>query len=257
MRVSEWLKRRMIVRPDGREPAQLRAVELEMGFNRWAEGSCLIQAGQTRVLATATVEDKVPPFVRGTGQGWVQAEYAMLPRATHERTHRESVRGRQQGRSIEIQRLIGRSLRACLHLDRLGERSFIVDCDVLQADGGTRTAAITAGFMALWQAVHGMHRRQPFERPPFRGRLAAISVGLKDGQGLLDLSYQEDVAIDVDFNLVRLSTGHWVELQGTGEHAAFTREQLDSILGLGAQGLDELDALQRHTFLPGEALIDG
>ncbi|PSR22291.1 MAG: ribonuclease PH [Sulfobacillus acidophilus] len=244
------------MRPDRRARDELRAVKLELGYSRWAEGSCLIHAGGTIVLVTATVEDKVPPFVRGSGQGWIQAEYAMLPRATQERTHRESVRGRQQGRSIEIQRLIGRSLRAALYLNRLGERSIILDCDVLQADGGTRTAAITAAFMALWQAVHAMHKKTPFEKPPFRGRLAAVSVGLKNGESFLDLSYQEDVEIDVDFNLARMSTGQWVELQGTGEHSAFSREQLDQILDLGAAGLDRLDVIQRDAFREGAGLIE-
>lgn len=244
------------MRPDGRTENQVRPVTLEMGYSRWAEGSCLIRQGATHVLVTATVEDKVPPFVRGTGQGWIQAEYAMLPRATQERTHRESVRGRQQGRSIEIQRLIGRSLRAALFLERLGERSITIDCDVLQADGGTRTAAITAGFMALWQAVYVMHKKTPFEKRPFRGRQAAVSVGLKNGSALLDLSYEEDVSIDVDFNLARLSTGDWVEIQGTGEHRAFSREQLDQVLELGAEGLNQLDAVQREAFREGSILIE-
>lgn len=244
------------MRPDGRGRDQIRPVTLDMGVSRWAEGSCLIRAGGTHVLVTATVEEKVPPFVRGSGQGWIQAEYAMLPRATQERTHRESVRGRQQGRSIEIQRLIGRSLRAALHLNRLGERSIIVDCDVLQADGGTRTAAITGGFMAMWQAVHTIHKKTAFEKPPFRSRLAAISVGLKRGEGFLDLSYEEDVDIDVDFNLARLSTGEWVEMQGTGEHAAFSRDQLNQVLDLGAAGLDQLDTLQREAFSEGAALVE-
>lgn len=245
------------MRPDGRSSDEIRPVTFDMGYSRWAEGSCLIQQGHTRVLVTATVEDKVPPFVRGSGQGWIQAEYAMLPRATHDRTHREAVRGRQQGRSIEIQRLIGRALRASLYLERLGEKSVIIDCDVLQADGGTRTAAITAGFMALWQAVGTIHKRSPFEKPPFRGRLAAVSVGLKNGQSLLDLSYAEDVDIDVDFNLVRLSTGHWVELQGTGEHAAFTRQQLDDLVDLGDLGIGLLDELQQAAYPEGAGLING
>lgn len=244
------------MRPDGRERDQVRPVTLELGYSRWAEGSCLIREGGTEVLVTASVEDRVPPFIRGTGQGWIQAEYAMLPRATQERTHRESVRGRQQGRSIEIQRLIGRSLRAALFLDRLGERSITIDCDVLQADGGTRTAAITGGFMALWQALYAIHKKSPFDKPPLRGRLAAISVGLKDGDGLLDLCYQEDVDIDVDFNLARLSTGDWVEIQGTGEHRAFSRAQLDDVLDLGAQGLDHLDSLQNAAFSHGVVLIE-
>ncbi len=244
------------MRPDGRKQDEIRPIHLEMGYNRWAEGSCLIEQGNTRVLVTATVEEKVPPFVRGSGQGWIQAEYAMLPRATHDRTHRESVRGKQQGRSIEIQRLIGRSLRASLYLHRLGERSIILDCDVLQADGGTRTAAITAGFMALWQAVDAIHQKTPFDKPPFRGRMAAVSVGLKAGQSLLDLSYHEDVDIDVDFNLVRLSTGDWVELQGTGEHQAFSRPKLDEILDLASLGLDEIDLIQQEGFPKGAKLID-
>lgn len=244
------------MRPDGRERNQLRPVRFELGYSRWAEGSCLIQQGQTRVLVTATVEEKVPPFVRGSGQGWIQAEYAMLPRATQERTHREAVRGRQQGRSIEIQRLIGRSLRAALYLPRIGEKSIIIDCDVLQADGGTRTAAITAGYMAMWQALYRMNQRARFEKPPLRGHLAAVSVGIKGGESLLDLCYEEDVSIDVDFNLVRLSSGDWVELQGTGEHRAFSRQQLDVLLDVASDGLDQLNQHQRDAFPEGADLVD-
>lgn len=244
------------MRLDGRQWDQIRPITMELGYSRWAEGSCLIQQGYTKVLVTATVEEKVPPFVRGTGRGWVQAEYAMLPRATQDRTHRESVRGRQQGRSIEIQRLIGRALRASLYLERLGERSVILDCDVLQADGGTRTAAITAGFMALWQAMHTLHSKTAFEKPVFRSRLAAVSVGLKSGDALLDLSYLEDVDIDVDFNLARLSDGDWVEVQGTGEHRGFSRQQLDQVLDLGETGLNEIDKLQRQAFPEGAVLIE-
>ena len=244
------------MRADGRRWDQIRPIKMELGYSRWAEGSCLIHQGGTQVLVTATLEEKVPPFVRGTGRGWVQAEYAMLPRATQERTHRESVRGRQQGRSIEIQRLIGRAVRAALYLERLGERSVILDCDVLQADGGTRTAAITAGFMALWQALYGFHNKAAFEKPVFRSRLAAVSVGLKSGEPLLDLSYLEDMDIDVDFNLARLSQGDWVEVQGTGEHRSFSRQQLDQVLSLGEAGLNEIDELERQALPEGAVLID-
>ncbi|MCY0865719.1 MAG: ribonuclease PH [Sulfobacillus sp.] len=245
-----------MVRADGRDALDIRPLRLELGFNAWAEGSCLITVGRTQVLVTATVEEKVPPFMRGTGQGWIQAEYAMLPRATQERTHREAVRGRQQGRSVEIQRLIGRALRGALDLSRLGERSVILDCDVLQADGGTRTAAITAGFMALWQALLSIHRKSPFHAPPLKGRLAAVSVGLQNGQPLVDLTYAEDSVIGADFNLVRLSTGDWVEIQGTAEHRLFSRTELDALLDAAEIGLSAIDMIQAETFPEGAVLIE-
>jgi len=245
-----------VIRADGRDALDIRPLRLELGFNAWAEGSCLITAGRTQVLVTATVEEKVPPFMRGTGQGWIQAEYAMLPRATQERTHREAVRGRQQGRSVEIQRLIGRALRGALDLSRLGERSVILDCDVLQADGGTRTAAITAGFMALWQALLSIHRKSPFNAPPLKGRLAAVSVGLQNGQPLVDLTYAEDSVIGADFNLVRLSTGDWVEIQGTAEHRLFSRSELDALLDAAEIGLSAIDTIQAETFPEGAVLIE-
>ena len=223
-------------RTDGRGPRELRPLTLEMGVNQHAEGSCLIAVGATRVLATASVEDRVPPFLRGKGQGWVHAEYAMLPRATHQRTPRESVRGRLQGRTMEIQRLIGRALRAAVHLDRLGEKSYTIDVDVLQADGGTRTAGLTAGFAALLMALE----RDNHPKPPVRDWLAAVSVGLAAGEVWLDLDYQEDSQIDVDLNLVMTKRHRLVEVQGSAEHAWFDRRQLEAVLDVAETGIDAL-----------------
>lgn len=242
-------------RADGRANTEIRPVTMDMGYSVWAEGSCLINAGLTRVLVTATVEDKVPPFVRGTGQGWIQAEYGMLPRATNDRTHREAARGRQQGRTVEIQRLIGRSLRASLDLSRIGEKSVILDCDVLQADGGTRTAAITAGFMALLQAVHKIGAKTPFALPPFHGWMAAVSVGLSGAEVLVDLNYEEDSHIGVDLNLVRISTGDLVEIQGTAERGLFDRPSLNRLLDAADLGFEDLYAAQRTAFPEGGSLI--
>lgn len=243
-------------RTDGRPTSAMRPVSFELGFNAWAEGSCLVTVGQTRVLVTATVEDKVPPFLRGTGQGWVTAEYGMLPRATHERTHREAVRGRQQGRTVEIQRLIGRALRAAVNLDALGDRTVVIDCDVMQADGGTRTAAITGGFMALMQALLAVHRTAPFAKPPLQGWMAAISAGLRSGEPVLDLDYGEDSRIDVDMNIVMMSGHRLVEIQGTAERGQFDRRQLNRLLDVVEPAIDELIAMQRQGIPEGASLID-
>jgi len=232
-------------RPSGRAPDQLRPVTLERHYTRHAEGSVLVAFGDTRVLCTASVEERVPPFLRGKGEGWVTAEYGMLPRATKERTQREAARGGQGGRTMEIQRLIGRSLRACVDRAALGERTITLDCDVLQADGGTRTAAITGAYVALVDAVNGLRARGLIKREVVHGAIAAVSVGIWQGQPVLDLDYAEDSACDTDMNVVMNDGGGFIEVQGTAEGHAFRRDELDALLGLAAQGVDTLCALQR------------
>ncbi|HUD41076.1 MAG TPA: ribonuclease PH [Dokdonella sp.] len=232
-------------RPSGRAPDQLRAVTIERHYTRHAEGSVLIAFGDTRVLCTASVEERVPPFLRGKGEGWVTAEYGMLPRATKERTQREAARGGQGGRTMEIQRLIGRSLRACVDRAALGERTITLDCDVLQADGGTRTAAITGAYVALVDAVNGLRARGLIKREVVHGAIAAVSVGIWQGVPMLDLDYVEDSACDTDMNVVMNDGGGFIEVQGTAEGHAFRRDELDTLLGLAAQGVDTLCALQR------------
>ena len=223
------------VRADGRGPSDLRPVTFTLGVQKWAEGSCQIRVGDTEVLCAATIQDRVPPHLRGKGTGWVTAEYSMLPRATSERTDRESVRGRIGGRTHEIQRLIGRSLRGVVDLSRLGERTITVDCDVLQADGGTRTASITGGYVALAAALitYGMERH-------LVAKVAAVSVGLVDGLPYLDLDYSEDSRADVDFNVVATDAGAYVELQGTAEGKPFDRAASDRLLDLADRGLASL-----------------
>jgi ribonuclease PH len=233
-------------RPSGRAPDQLRAVSIERHYTRHAEGSVLIAFGDTRVLCTATVEDKVPPFLRGKGEGWITAEYGMLPRATKERTQREAARGGQGGRTMEIQRLIGRSLRACVDRHALGERTVTLDCDVLQADGGTRTAAITGAYVALVDAVRSLRARDALKKEPLFGAVAAISVGIFRGMPVLDLDYAEDANCDTDMNVVMNDGGGFIELQGTAEGHAFRREELDSLLGLAQKGINELFEMQRR-----------
>ena len=230
---------RAAVRADGRVPTQLRPVSFTLGVQKWAEGSCLIRVGDTQVLCAATIADRVPPHLRGKGTGWVTAEYSMLPRATAERTDRESVKGKLGGRTHEIQRLIGRSLRDAIDLTRLGERTITVDCDVLQADGGTRTASITGGYVALAAALitYGMDRH-------LVSRIAAVSVGLVEGQALLDLDYSEDSRADVDFNIVGTDAGTFVEVQGTAEGKPFERAAMDGLLDLASAGLEQLFAAQ-------------
>jgi len=234
---------RAVVRADGRAPTELRPVTLTLGVLKWAEGSCRIRVGDTEVLCAATIADRVPPHLRGKGTGWVTAEYAMLPRATAERSDRESVKGRIGGRTHEIQRLIGRSLRGVVDLGRLGERTITVDCDVLQADGGTRTASITGGYVALGAALitYGMERL-------LVSKIAAVSVGIVDGVPLLDLDYPEDSRAEVDFNVVGTNAGTYVELQGTAEGQPFDRAAVDGLLDLAGQGLERLFEVQ------GEAL---
>jgi ribonuclease PH len=227
------------VRADGRVATQLRPISFELGVQKWAEGSCIIRVGDTQVLCAASIVDRVPPHLRGKGTGWVTAEYSMLPRATAERTDRESVKGKLGGRTHEIQRLIGRSLRDAVDLTRLGERTITVDCDVLQADGGTRTASITGGYVALAAALitYGMDRH-------LVARIAAVSVGLVDGQALLDLDYSEDSRADVDFNVVGTDAGTFVEVQGTAEGKPFDRAAMDGLMDLASSGLDRLFAAQ-------------
>jgi ribonuclease PH len=229
----------------GREATQLRAVALERGAAAYAEGSCLVTCGSTRVLCTASVEEGVPGWRRGTGEGWLTAEYAMLPRATHTRTPRE--RTQLGGRTQEIQRLIGRSIRAMLDDFRFGENTVRIDCDVLQADGGTRTAAITGASVAVVDAFAWMVERRRIRSSPVRRRVAAVSVGLVDGEPRLDLEYAEDVRAAVDMNVVMTSEGRFVEVQGTGEHGTFDRAALEQLLDLAAAGIAELDRLQAAT----------
>ena len=236
-------------RSGGRAADQLRPVHITRGFTIHAEGSVLIEFGQTRVLCTASVEDKVPPHKRGSGEGWVTAEYGMLPRATHTRSDREAARGKQSGRTQEIQRLIGRSMRGVFDLKALGERTIHLDCDVLQADGGTRTAAITGAYVAAMDAVGKLLATGKLAKTPIIGEVAAVSVGIVDGTPLLDLEYVEDVACDTDMNVVMTGLGHYVEVQGTAEGAAFSRKEMDELLRLAEQGIAELVQLQRTALL--------
>ena len=234
------------IRSGNRAANQLRPVRITRGFTIHAEGSVLIEFGQTRVLCTASVEEKVPPHKKGSGEGWVTAEYGMLPRATHTRNSREAAKGKQTGRTQEIQRLIGRSMRAVFDLKALGERTIHLDCDVLQADGGTRTAAITGAFVAAQDAVDTLLATGKITASPIHGHVAAISVGILDGTPLLDLEYTEDSTCDTDMNVVMTGAGHFVEVQGTAEGAAFTREEMNMLLGLAEKGIAELIALQKQ-----------
>ena len=237
----------MVSRPSGRAPDQLRPVRLTRRFTKHAEGSVLIEFGDTRVLCTASVEENVPPFLRGKGQGWVTAEYGMLPRSTHTRTAREASKGKQSGRTQEIQRLIGRSLRAVIDLKALGERTITIDCDVLQADGGTRTASITGGYVALSEACERLVQRRAIAASPIHGQIAAVSVGICNGVPVLDLDYAEDSCAETDMNVVMNNGGAFVEIQGTAEGHAFRRHELDALLNLAAAGLGELFALQAQS----------
>lgn len=232
-------------RADGRAFDALRPIRLERHFTRYAEGSVLCSFGQTRVLCTASVENKVPSFLRGAGRGWLTAEYGMLPRATHTRGDREAARGRQSGRTQEIQRLIGRSLRAVFDLRRLGERTITLDCDVLQADGGTRTAAITGAFVAAHDAVSHLLAEGAIEANPVRDHVAAVSVGIVGARPMLDLDYAEDSGCETDLNVVMTGQGGFVEIQGTAEGEPFTRGQLDALLDLAAAGISRLVERQR------------
>jgi len=233
-------------RLDGRAPAQLRPTRMTPSFTMHAEGSVLIEAGQTRVICTASVEDRVPQFLRNTGKGWVTAEYGMLPRATSTRTNREATQGKVGGRTQEIQRLIGRSLRSVMKLERLGERTVWVDCDVIQADGGTRTAAITGAFVALVLALEHMREKGLFAEIPVQDYVAATSVGIIDNTRMLDLAYEEDSRAEVDMNVVMTGSGKFIEVQGTAEALPFGRDALDALLDLAQKGIGSLIALQKQ-----------
>jgi ribonuclease PH len=232
-------------RTDGRAPDALRELRITPGFMPYAEGSALIEMGQTRVICTATLDDRVPPFRRNSGQGWLTAEYSMLPRATPQRTQRETGRGGPSGRTHEIQRLIGRSLRAVTNLSRLGERTVTIDCDVLQADGGTRTASITGAYVALVLACRRLVKENRLQSLPVTGEVAAVSVGIVGGVPLLDLKYDEDSRASVDMNVVCTGDGRFIEVQGTAEGEPFSREEMDALLALASTGLDTLFAAQR------------
>jgi ribonuclease PH len=231
-------------RPSGRALDELRAVRITRRFTRHAEGSVLIEFGETRVLCTASVEETIPAFLRNTGRGWVTAEYGMLPRSTHTRSRREAATGKQGGRTLEIQRLIGRALRAVIDLKALGERTITVDCDVLQADGGTRTASITGGYVALVDAVNKLVRTNVLRESPIHGQVAAVSVGIWAGQPVLDLDYAEDSEAETDMNVVMNNGGGFIEVQGTAEGHAFRRHELDELLNLAANGVGRLLAKQ-------------
>jgi ribonuclease PH len=238
-----------LIRPSGRAADQLRAIKLTRNYTRHAEGSVLVECGDTKVLCTASVLEKVPPHVRGSGAGWLTAEYGMLPRATHTRGDREAARGKQSGRTQEIQRLIGRSLRAAVDLEKLGERTIHVDCDVLQADGGTRTASITGAWVAVQDAINWLVAQGKLPANVMRDQVAAISVGVWQGTPVLDLDYAEDVACDTDMNVVMIGgvgkSGGLIEVQGTAEGAAFSRSELDALLNLAEKGIQELMSAQR------------
>ncbi len=234
-----------IARPSGRTPEQLRAVRIERAYTRHAEGSVLVSFGDTRVLCTASIDNKVPGFMRGKGEGWVTAEYGMLPRATHTRSDREAARGKQGGRTLEIQRLIGRSLRACVDRGALGERTITLDCDVLQADGGTRTAAITGAYVALVDAVRWLQKRKEISKDPIHGAIAAVSVGVYRGVPVLDLDYAEDSDCDTDMNVVMNDGGGFIEVQGTAEGHAFRRDEMNALMDLAEAGIAQLLEAQR------------
>ena len=239
------------MRPSQRLPHQLREIRITRNYTKHAEGSVLIECGDTKVICTASVEEKIPPHKKGSGEGWVTAEYGMLPRSTNERMGREAAKGKQSGRTQEIQRLIGRSLRAVVDLKKLGERTIVIDCDGIQADGGTRTASITGAFVALHDAVNGLLKKNKIQETPLKEFIAAISVGIYQGTPVLDLDYAEDSACDTDMNVVMLGNGHFVEVQGTAEGHAFSRAEMDELLELAKSGIEQLVGMQR------EALVNG
>jgi ribonuclease PH len=234
------------MRNDGRQPNQLRPVSITTGVNKYAEGSVLIEVGETKVICTASVEERVPPFMKGQGKGWITAEYSMLPRATHSRNIREAAKGKLTGRTMEIQRLIGRALRSVVDLQALGERTITLDCDVIQADGGTRTTSITGAFIALTLAVQKLSAKTTFAKYPITDFLASVSVGVIGERALLDLNYEEDSKAKVDMNVVMTGSGKFVEVQGTGEDAPFTRDELNQLLALGEAGIGQLIEKQRE-----------
>ncbi|MGD0867484.1 MAG: ribonuclease PH [Rhizomicrobium sp.] len=234
------------MRPSKRAPDELRRVSLEPGAAKHAEGSCLVKFGDTHVLVTASLQEQPPPFLKGSGKGWVTAEYGMLPRSTHERMRREAAQGKQSGRTLEIQRLVGRSLRAVVDLAAIGERQIVIDCDVIQADGGTRTASITGGFVALHQCLGFMKKTGMVTKPAIKDHVAAVSCGIWKGEPVLDLDYAEDSTAETDANFVLTGAGGFVEIQGTAEGAPFTDEEFASLLKLARKGIGELIALQKQ-----------
>ena len=234
------------MRSRGRENDALRDISFELNYTRYAEGSVLCSFGQTKVLCNATVEESVPPFLVGKGKGWVTAEYSLLPRSTHTRTRREAKSGRQGGRTLEIQRLIGRSLRGVVDMKKLGERTILLDCDVLQADGGTRTASITGAYVALELAIEKMLKQGVIKSKPIITQVAAVSAGIVNGAPMLDLDYSEDSEAEVDLNLVMTGNGNIIEIQGTGEKRGFTRDELTAMVDLGTAGIEKLNRLQRE-----------
>jgi len=234
------------MRPSGRKPDELRTIKLTCHYTKHAEGSVLVEFGDTRVICTASIEERVPPFLKGKGSGWLTAEYGMLPRSTHERMGREASRGKQGGRTLEIQRLIGRSLRAALNLEALGERTLTVDCDVIQADGGTRTASITGGYVAIALAVRHLQKLRKIKADPLHGQIASVSVGIYKGMPVLDLDYKEDSDAETDMNVVMNDAAAFVELQGTAEGHAFRRDELDAMLILAEKGIKDLLEHQRE-----------
>lgn len=233
------------MRPSNRSPNQLRSIEISRHYTKHAEGAVLIECGDTKVLCTASLDEKVPPFLRGKGKGWLTAEYGMLPRSTHERMQREAAKGKQSGRTMEIQRLIGRALRSVMDLTKLGERTIQIDCDVIQADGGTRTASITGAFVALHDAVQTLLHRQLIQTTPILAHVAAVSVGIYEGVPVLDLDYLEDSCCDTDMNVVMTGNLGLVEVQGTAEGVSFSRQELDTMLDLAQQGIQELIRIQK------------
>jgi ribonuclease PH len=232
------------MRPSGRANDEMRNVKFTRNYTMHAEGSVLVEFGNTKVLCTATVDDRTPPWLRGKGQGWVTAEYGMLPRSTDSRMGREAARGKQGGRTQEIQRLIGRSLRAVVNLEALGERQIIIDCDVIQADGGTRTASISGGYVALCDAVQTLLKEKKIKKDPLFGQLASVSVGIYQGEPVLDLDYPEDSNAETDMNVVMNNAGHYIEVQGTAEGHAYTREEMSAMLELAEKGINEIIAVQ-------------
>lgn len=234
------------MRNDGRKPDQLRPITITTGVNKYAEGSVMIECGETKVLVTASTEERVPPFMKGQGRGWVTAEYSMLPRATQTRNQRESARGKLTGRTMEIQRLIGRALRSVVNLEALGERTITLDCDVIQADGGTRTTSITGAFVAMTLAVERIVKQHHLTTYPITDFLSSISVGVVGNEALLDLNYEEDSRCKVDMNVVMTGAGQFVELQGTGEEAPFSRQELDQLLALAEAGTKQIAEIQKE-----------
>lgn len=234
-------------RIDGRNNEQIRPVKIIRNYLKHAEGSVLIEMGDTKVICTASVDDKVPPFIKGTGKGWITSEYGMLPRSTEVRKPRESARGRIDGRTMEIQRLIGRALRSIVNLEKLGEITIYIDCDVIQADGGTRTASITGSYVALVDALYKLVQQERLKEMPLNGYIAAVSVGIKDGEAILDLNYSEDSTCQVDMNLVMTDRGEFIEIQGTGEESPFNKVQLQEMMELAEKGIQELIEIQKRS----------